>query len=103
MSRSVHPVWIRPKPTELEMILGDCLASPINTIDVTVANNQLEDPRITAEMHCLRYLSGAVIEGPFPLMDSADTNAEQTRLGLDTVQEVLNGICSACSFRSSVG
>lgn len=103
MSKSVHPVWIRPKPTELEMILGDCLASPINTIDVTVANSQLEDPRITAEMSCAQYLSGAVIDRPFPLMDSADTNAEQTRLGVDAVQVALNGICSTCPFRSSVG
>lgn len=103
MNRMSHPVWIRPKPADLEMILGDCLASPINTIDVTVANSQMDDPRIEAEMFCARYVGGKVIDRPFPLMDSAETNTEQTQLGVDAVTVALNGICSTCTFRSTIG
>ncbi len=104
-NREQHPTWIRPKSREIEGILGDCLASPIQEIQVTVEEKTFNDPRIEALMNCSRYPNNShhKIDRPFPLADAADTNTEQLQLGIDSVKIALNSICKTCPFKSTVG
>lgn len=88
--------WIRPSDIHLASIFGDCFVSPVDFIDVTVEENTFEDPRIETSMNCQRYPSSKTISLPFPLVDAADTNQEQTELGVETVKLAVQALCRVC-------
>ena len=95
-----HPVWIRPRSDELALIKGDCGVQPIGEIDVRVERvDVLDDPTIHALMLCKKFPSGNTLVIPFPLMDAAETNVEQTFLGIDTVSVSVSSLCKVCEFR----
>ncbi len=102
-NRERHPTWVSPTPDQLSTILGDCLSSPVSKVNVTASPESLSDPTLEFDVNCWKFPEGHTVEVPFPLMDTADTNREQTQLGVDSAQVALDALCATCPFRSSVG
>jgi hypothetical protein len=98
--RERHPTWVTPTDRQLSQVIGGCLADPVSRLDVTVVSReQLDDPLLEMSVTCQQFPEGTTINTPFPLMDAADTNKEQTQLGIDAAQVALDGLCENCEFR----